>query len=216
VVRSTRVLDAKFGFLRGAAAQIRHSGVMYSLYLWCATTLADWLCGLSGVGAVPTRSVPGLRVLNTRNVNDSEAQRFLGKCSPDLLVSAYFNQRLHAAALALPKHGCLNIHPSLLPAAKGVDPVFQSLLRGAPPLGVTVTAAIESVAGGATGSPQSGAGNYQSWPTRREVSALRARGGALLRLGDLYRLARGQLPRAEGEGRERESPASSEGGRQPV
>lgn len=258
VVRSTRVLDAKFGFLRGAAAQIRHSGVIYALYLWCATTLADWLCALSGIGAVPTRSAArGLPVLNTRNVNDTEAQRFLAECAPDLLVSAFFNQRLHAATLALPKRGCLNIHPSLLPVAKGVDPVFQSLLHGAPPLGVTVhfmsaeldagrivaqrvigerpessvfaatallfregaellTAAIESVAGGATGSPQSGAGSYQSWPTRREVSDLRARGGALLRLTDLLRLARGQLPRTEGEGRERASAASSESGRQPV
>jgi folate-dependent phosphoribosylglycinamide formyltransferase PurN len=237
VVRSTRVLDAKFGFLRGAAAQIRHSGVMYSLYLWCATTLADWLCALSGLGAVPTRSARGLRVLNTRNVNDTEAQRFLAECAPDLLVSAFFNQRLHATALALPKRGCLNIHPSLLPVAKGVDPVFQSLLHGAPPLGVTVhfmtaeldagrivaqhalgerpessvfaatallfregaellVAAIESIAGGATGSPQSGIGSYQSWPTRGEVRLLRARGGALLRLTDLYRLARGRLPGA--------------------
>jgi methionyl-tRNA formyltransferase len=47
--------------------------------------------------------------------------------------------------------------------------------------------AIESVAGGATGSPQSGAGSYQSWPTRREVGLLRARGGALLRFADLVR-----------------------------
>jgi methionyl-tRNA formyltransferase len=49
-----------------------------------------------------------------------------------------FNQRLNAAALALPTRGCLNIHPSLLPEAKGgVDPVFQAILRGAPQLGVT-------------------------------------------------------------------------------
>jgi methionyl-tRNA formyltransferase len=45
---------------------------------------------------------------------------------------------VRAAALALPKYGGLNIHPSLLPEAKGVDPVFQCLLRGEPALGVTV------------------------------------------------------------------------------
>ena len=153
---------------------------------------------------------------------------FLAACAPDLLVSAFFNQRLHAPALALPKRGCLNIHPSLLPEAKGVDPVFQSLLHGVPPLGVTVhfmtpefdagrivaqrsiegpagssvfattarlfregaellAGAIEPIAAGATGTPQSGAGSYQSWPTRRELRLLRARGGALLRLADLVR-----------------------------
>lgn len=139
VVRSTRVLDPRFGFLRGAAEQIRRSGVAYALYLWCATTLADWLCALTGTGSVPARGVaPAVPVFGTRDINDPDGLRFLAACAPDLLISAFFNQRLHPAALALPKLGSLNIHPSLLPAAKGVDPAFQSLLRGAPPLGVTV------------------------------------------------------------------------------
>jgi methionyl-tRNA formyltransferase len=236
VIRSTRVLDPRFGFLRGAVAQVRRSGVAYALYLWCTTTLADWLCVLGGIGAVPTRSAPpGLQVLATRDINDAEALRFLTECAPDLLVSAFFNQRLHPAALALPKRGCINIHPSLLPEAKGVDPVFQSLLHGTPPLGVTVhfmtpeldagrimaqraveeqpplsvfaatallfregaellVTAIEGIAHGATGSPQGGAGSYQSWPTRQELSGLHARGRTLLRFADLSRLARGRLP----------------------
>lgn len=244
VIRSTRVLDPKFGFLHGAAAQVRRSGVAYALYLWCATTVTDWLCALAGAYAVPSREVPApggitprLRVLTTRNINDPESLKFLAACEPDLLISAFFNQRVHDAALAVPKRGCLNIHPSLLPAAKGVDPVFQSLLHGAPPLGVTVhfmsaeldagrivaqraietaknssvfaatallfregaelaAAAIESLARGASGHPQSGTGSYQSWPTRREVRALHARGGKLLRLADLFRLVRGELPGA--------------------
>jgi folate-dependent phosphoribosylglycinamide formyltransferase PurN len=228
VIRSSRVLEPGFGFVRGAREQIRRSGLTYTLYLWCATTLADWLCGVTGIGAVPTRSGAGLSVHITRNLNDADGLKFLAACAPDLLVSAYFNQRVHAPALALPKHGCLNIHPALLPEAKGVDPVFQSLLHGAPPFGVTVhfmtpeldagrivaqrpieagarssvfaitarlfregaellATAIESIAGGATGSPQSGIGSYQSWPTPREVRSLRARGGALLHLADLVR-----------------------------
>jgi folate-dependent phosphoribosylglycinamide formyltransferase PurN len=232
VIRSSRVLDPRFGFLRGAVAQIRRSGFVYALYLWCATTLADWLCALVGIGAVPARgAAPELAVLTTRNINDAEGLRFLAGCAPDLLVSAFFNQRLHAPALALPTRGCLNIHPSLLPEAKGVDPVFQSLLHGVPPLGVTVhfmtpeldsgrivaqgsiegragssvfamtahlfhkgaellAAAIEPIERGATGSPQSGAGSYQSWPTRRELRILRTRGGALLRWADLVQLVR--------------------------
>jgi len=228
VIRSSRVIAPRFGFLRGAVEQIRRSTLRYALYLWCATTLADWLCTVSGIGAVPTRAAAGLPVYTTRNLNDAEGLKVLAACAPDLLICAYFNQRLHAPALALPKLGCLNIHPALLPEAKGVDPVFQSLLHGVPPLGVTVhfmtpefdagrivaqrsiagragasvfaitavlfregaellASAIESVAGGATGSPQSGIGSYQSWPTRREIGLLRARGGALLHLADLVR-----------------------------
>jgi methionyl-tRNA formyltransferase len=235
IIRSVRVLDPRFGFLRGALAQIRGSGVAYALYLWCTTTLTDWLCALAGIGAVPMRATPGIPLLMTRDINDAEGLRFLKTCAPDLLVSAFFNQRVHAAVLALPKYGCLNIHPSLLPDAKGVDPVFQCLLHGEPALGVTVhfmspdldagqilaqrslagragssvfattallfregaellAATIESVARGAIGAPQSSAGSYQSWPTRRELRDFWARGGALLRFGDLIRLARGRLP----------------------
>jgi methionyl-tRNA formyltransferase len=236
VIRSNRVLDPRYGFLRGALAQVRRSGVAYSLYLWCVTTLADWLCAVGGVGAVPTRSVTaGLRVFKTRNINDAEVLRFLSACAPDLLVSAFFNQRLHAATLVLPKCGCVNIHPSLLPDAKGVDPVFQALLPGASPPGVSVhfmspeldagriiaqrsvggragssvfattallfregaellAAAMEQIVGGSTGTPQSGAGSYQSWPTRQEVRVLHASGGALLRFADLTRLVHGKLP----------------------
>jgi methionyl-tRNA formyltransferase len=59
-----------------------------------------------------------------------------------------------------------------------------------------LAAAIDAIARGATGTPQSGAGSYQSWPTRQELRTLRARGGALLRFADLARLVRGQLPQA--------------------
>jgi methionyl-tRNA formyltransferase len=230
VVRSTRVFDPRFGFLRGAVAQVRCSGVAYALYLWCTTTVADWLCALGGVGAVPVRSAAsGVSVLSTRNINDAEGLSFLSACKPDLLVSAFFNQRLHRAALALPTRGCLNIHPSLLPESRGVDPVLQALLHDDPQFGVTVhfmsigldagpivaqrgiagrtgssvfattallfregaellAAAIEPIAQGISGTAQSGAGSYQSWPTRREMRRLRARGGSLLRLTDLARL----------------------------
>jgi len=235
VVRSTRTLDPRAGFLRGALTHVRRSGLAYALYLWCATTLADRLCAFAGIEAVPMRSTPpGLPVYATRDVNDADGLRFLTARAPDLLVSAFFNQRLHSAALALPRRGCLNIHPSLLPAARGVDPVFQALLHGSSSLGVTVhfmspeldsgsivaqlafdrratssvfattallfhegaellAASIALIAHGATGTEQIGTGSYQSWPTRTEVRAFRARGGALVNFGDLVRLVRGRL-----------------------
>ena len=235
VIRSTRTLDARTGFWRGAVAHLRRSGLAYSLYLWCTTTLGDWLCALGGIEGVPARSgAPGLPVYPTRDLNNAGGLQFLAACAPDLVVSAYFNQRLHPAALALPRSGCLNIHPSLLPAARGVDPVFQSLLHGSPPPGVTVhymtpeldagpivaqraieahsgssvfattallfragaellAASIELIARGSAGTPQAGAGSYQGWPTRAELRAFRARGGALIRLVDLARLASGRI-----------------------
>jgi methionyl-tRNA formyltransferase len=138
IVRSSRVLDPRFGFLQGAIAQIRRSGLGYALYLWCTTTLADGLCALSGLGRPTRRGDAAARRLTTRDLNDPEGRAFLAECAPDLLVSSFFNQRFRAETLAIPALACLNIHPSLLPDAKGVDPVFQALLHGGPPLGVTV------------------------------------------------------------------------------
>ena len=139
IVRSSRIFHPSFGFLRGALALIRRSGIAYALYLFCATTLADALCGLARIGRVPLRTRPrGIPVHTTRNINDRDGLRFLQGCAPDLLVSAFFDQRLHEAALAAPARGCLNIHPSLLPSFKGVDPMLQARLQHVAVIGVTV------------------------------------------------------------------------------
>jgi len=138
IVRSSRVLDPRFGFLQGAIAQIRRSGLAYALYLWCTTTLADALCALSGMGRPTRPDDTAARRLTTRDVNDHQGRAFLAECAPDLLITSFFNQLLRPETLAVPTLACLNIHPSLLPDAKGVDPVFQAQLHGGPPLGVTV------------------------------------------------------------------------------
>ena len=135
MVRSSRVYDARYGFLRGAAAYLRRTGLAYSLYLFCATDVAD------AVGAVrrpSNRRLTHIPVHTTRNLNDAQGLRFLRDCAPDLLVSAFFDQRLHEAALAIPTLGCVNIHPSLLPAFRGVDPVLQGRLQGTSRFGVTI------------------------------------------------------------------------------
>jgi len=139
IVRSSRMFNPRFGFLRGALAYIRRSGLAYSLYLLCATDLADVLCGFGTIGRVPIRSRSGeIPVHTTRDINDPETLRFLSGCAPGLIVSAFFDQRLQEAALAIPSLGCVNIHPSLLPAFKGVDPVLQARVQRADSIGVTV------------------------------------------------------------------------------
>ena len=225
VVRSSRMMHPQLGFARGALAYLRRSGVAYSLYLWCATTLADVVC--RGAGTEPVKgSIP---VCTTREVNDPQSIGFLRDCAPDLLVSAFFDQRLREEALGVPRLGCINIHPSLLPEFKGVDPVLQARLRDSPQVGVTVhrmvpqldagavvaqrslatpkrssifettavlfregaellVLALERIERGATGIEQSGAGDYQSWPSRAEVRRLRTLKIPLIRASDLARM----------------------------
>jgi len=54
------------------------------------------------------------------------------------VLSAHFNQLIKEPVLQLPQLAAINIHPSLLPAYKGVDPVFYALLTNEKKIGVTV------------------------------------------------------------------------------
>ena len=57
---------------------------------------------------------------------------------PDLIVVAAYGQILHQNILDLPRFGCLNIHPSLLPRWRGASPIPFALLAGDPVTGVTI------------------------------------------------------------------------------
>jgi methionyl-tRNA formyltransferase len=141
IVRSSRVIDPKYGLFRGALALMRRSGITYALYMFCATTLSDGLCALLGAGVVPlhTRTASGgVPVRTTRDIHDARGLAFLRSLAPELVISAFFDQKLREPVLSLPAYGCLNIHPSLLPHFGGVDPVLQARLQKTPVLGVTV------------------------------------------------------------------------------
>lgn len=190
IVRSSRMFDPALGVLRGSRAYIRRCGMAYALYLWCATTLADLLCALARIGCVPMRSaVRGVPVHITRNVNDAQALKFLADCAPDLLVSAYFDQRLQERALAVARDGCVNIHPSLLPMFKGVDPVLRARLAAAP-AGVSVHYMTPALDSGPILAQQAVASRESD--SIFKVTAQSFREGAALLVGVIDRVGRGQ------------------------
>jgi methionyl-tRNA formyltransferase len=139
VIESSRVLKPGYSWWRGAYEQIRTSGLRYALYLWCATGLADLLGRYSPRGSMSLQAIAGhIPRLITRDLNAPEGTRFLLDLAPDLMVSAFFNQRIEERTYRIPASGAVNIHPSLLPRFRGVDPVFFMHLKGQQPFGVTV------------------------------------------------------------------------------
>lgn len=139
LILSSRVLRADYAWLRGACAQIRRSGPRYALYLWSATGLADLVGRYTAGGSVGSLAAAHrVPVHVTRNLNDNAGRAFIAARLPQVLLSAFFNQRIDPATYAIPECGALNIHPSLLPDFRGVDPVFFARLRGASLLGVSV------------------------------------------------------------------------------
>ncbi|MBW8012884.1 MAG: hypothetical protein FVQ83_16830 [Chloroflexi bacterium] len=69
---------------------------------------------------------------------ESEALSILRELSPDLIVTACFPRLLPQEWLETPRLGCLNIHPSLLPAYQGRYPLFWQFRAGEHDTGVTL------------------------------------------------------------------------------
>lgn len=67
-----------------------------------------------------------------------EALALLREIAPDLIVVAAFGQLLPPEVLALPPHGCLNVHASLLPRWRGASPINAAILAGDAETGVTI------------------------------------------------------------------------------
>jgi len=58
--------------------------------------------------------------------------------APDLIVVAAFGLLLPPEVLNIPKLGCLNVHPSLLPRHRGASPIATAILQGDEITGVTI------------------------------------------------------------------------------
>jgi methionyl-tRNA formyltransferase len=71
-----------------------------------------------------------LTVVQPTSLKASEVLEQLSGFKPDAIVVAAFGQILPKSVLELPRLGCLNIHPSLLPRFRGASPVAATILAG--------------------------------------------------------------------------------------
>jgi methionyl-tRNA formyltransferase len=79
-----------------------------------------------------------LPLIQPEKLRTPEAMEQLYLWSPDLIVVAAFGQILRKDVLDLPRHGCLNVHASLLPRWRGAAPINAAILHGDEEAGVTI------------------------------------------------------------------------------
>ena len=79
----------------------------------------------------------GLGVLQPESLRSAQARSELQSLGPDVIVVAAYGKILPPRVLATPPHGCLNLHPSLLPWYRGPSPVPSTILGGDTITGVT-------------------------------------------------------------------------------
>ncbi|MCO5102104.1 MAG: methionyl-tRNA formyltransferase [Burkholderiaceae bacterium] len=80
----------------------------------------------------------GLPLEQPRTLRDPALQDRLRALDADAMVVAAYGAILPAEVLAIPRHGCLNIHASLLPRWRGAAPIQRAIEAGDAETGVTI------------------------------------------------------------------------------
>ncbi len=80
----------------------------------------------------------GVRVLQPISLKTDDAQQAIAALDADVMVVAAYGLILPKAVLNLPRHGCLNIHASLLPRWRGAAPIQRAILAGDSETGITI------------------------------------------------------------------------------
>ena len=80
----------------------------------------------------------GLPVHTPVTLRDAEAQAAFAALDLDVAVVAAYGLILPEPVLQAPRHGCLNVHASLLPRWRGAAPIQRAILAGDEQTGVTI------------------------------------------------------------------------------
>ncbi len=80
----------------------------------------------------------GLPVLQPPSLRSARVQADLAALRPEVIVVAAYGLFLPPTVLAAPAHGCLNLHPSLLPRHRGPSPVVTAILEGDTVTGISL------------------------------------------------------------------------------
>ncbi len=80
----------------------------------------------------------GIPVWQPETLRDAHWQQRLAELKPDLMVVVAYGLILPQAVLDIPRHGCWNIHASLLPRWRGAAPIQRAILAGDQETGVCI------------------------------------------------------------------------------
>jgi methionyl-tRNA formyltransferase len=87
-------------------------------------------------------------IISPEKVNAPEVLAQIEALKPDVIVVVAFGQFLGKRLLAIPPHGCVNGHFSLLPKYRGAAPVQAAIAAGEPVSGVTIMLMAEGMDNG--------------------------------------------------------------------
>ena len=79
----------------------------------------------------------GLTVYQPTTLRGDDFAALLAELDPELIVVVAFGKILPRNVLDYPRHGCINVHGSLLPAYRGAAPMQRAIIDGCAVTGIT-------------------------------------------------------------------------------
>lgn len=80
----------------------------------------------------------GLPVRHPKSLRTDDAQHDFAELDADIAVVVAYGLILPQAVLDAPRHGCLNIHASLLPRWRGAAPIHRAIMAGDAETGICI------------------------------------------------------------------------------
>lgn len=146
------MLDILFIGSPGEQSLITLKGIIDSGHSVCAVAVAGSSLGMGSAASSRRVFIPAInadsgdsiltiameRGIPVEIIYPGAIQNQLQSYSPDIGITSCFPHRLQNELLRLPKFGCVNLHPSLLPKYPGPAPLFWQLWHGETHTGVTL------------------------------------------------------------------------------
>ena len=92
----------------------------------------------TGPGMKTIAQAHNVPVFQPESINTPEGVAAVRAFQPDLMVVAAYGQILSKDVLAVPPHGGINVHASLLPKYRGAAPIAWAIYHGEKQTGVTI------------------------------------------------------------------------------
>ncbi|MES2547105.1 MAG: methionyl-tRNA formyltransferase [Pseudomonadota bacterium] len=90
-----------------------------------------------------------LNVFQPASLKPADVQAQISEANADVMIVAAYGLIIPTTVLNMPKHGCYNIHASLLPRWRGAAPIHRALLAGDTETGVTIMEVVPALDAGA-------------------------------------------------------------------
>jgi methionyl-tRNA formyltransferase len=133
----------------------------------------------------------GLPVYKPETLRDLASREPLIAAAPDLFVVAAFGLIFRQRTLDIPRHGSINVHPSLLPKYRGASPIVAAIAEGDRETGVALMVMDAGIDTGAVVSQERA--TIADDDTSESLGGRLGRIGAAMAVRDIPRWVKGEL-----------------------